>query len=85
MSFMTAPIITALYAGILGLVAIGIAMAAGRVRGSTGITIGDGGNVELIVAMRRHGQQLRWPADAPARVGGKRALGEHLADEAGPT
>lgn len=48
------PIITALYAGLLGLMSIGIAVAVGKVRGSTGISIGDGGNLELIAAMRRH-------------------------------
>lgn len=48
------PTITALYAGLLGLMSIGIAVAVGRVRGSTGISIGDGGNLELIAAMRRH-------------------------------
>ena len=54
MSSIAAPIITALYAGILGLVSIGIAVAVGRVRGSTGVSIGDGGNLEVIAAMRRH-------------------------------
>ena len=54
MSIIAAPIITALYAGVLGLVSIGIAVAAGKVRASTGISIGDGGNLEVIVAMRRH-------------------------------
>jgi uncharacterized membrane protein YecN with MAPEG domain len=48
------PMTTALYAGLLGLIWIGIAFVAGRTRGSTGISMGDGGNVELIVAMRRH-------------------------------
>ncbi len=50
----TAPIITALYAGILGLIFIGIAVVVGRVRGATGVSIGDGGNADVIVAMRRH-------------------------------
>jgi uncharacterized membrane protein YecN with MAPEG domain len=47
-------LITTLYAGILGVMAIGIAVAVGRTRASSGISIGDGSNVELIVAMRRH-------------------------------
>jgi uncharacterized membrane protein YecN with MAPEG domain len=47
-------LITAFYAGILGLIAIGISIAAGRTRGTSGILIGDGGNIELIAAMRRH-------------------------------
>ena len=54
MSIISAPIITALYAGLLGLLSIAIAGAVGRVRGSTGVSIGDGGNVEVTVAMRRH-------------------------------
>lgn len=46
--------ITVLYAGILGLMSIAIAFQAGRLRGQTKISIGDGGNAELTVAMRRH-------------------------------
>lgn len=48
------PVITALYAGILGLLAIGLAVAIGRVRAATGVSIGDGDDVEVIAAMRRH-------------------------------
>jgi uncharacterized membrane protein YecN with MAPEG domain len=47
------PTVTALYGGLLGLLGIAIAVVVGRVRGATGISIGDGGNIELIVAMRR--------------------------------
>lgn len=47
--------ITALYAGILGLMAVAVAVPAGRLRGETGISIGDGGNQALLLAMRRHG------------------------------
>ena len=54
MSIMSAPVITALYAGILGFLMIGLAVAVGRVRGSSKISIGDGGDVDVIVAMRRH-------------------------------
>jgi len=46
--------VTALYAGLLGVMAIGLAIATGRARGSSGVSIGDGGNLELIAAMRRH-------------------------------
>jgi uncharacterized membrane protein YecN with MAPEG domain len=46
--------ITALYAGILGIMSIVIAFQAGKIRGTTGISIGDGGNQELLLAMRRH-------------------------------
>ena len=48
------PEITLLYAGILGLIAVAVAFPAGRLRGATGISVGDGGNPELTLAMRRH-------------------------------
>jgi uncharacterized membrane protein YecN with MAPEG domain len=48
------PVISAFYAGLLGLLAIAIAVQCGRVRGKTEITLGDGGNPELQTAMRRH-------------------------------
>ena len=47
-------IITALYAGALGIASIVIAAQAGRLRGATQISVGDGGNQELLLAMRRH-------------------------------
>ena len=52
---MQPPVLTALYAGLLGLMSVVIAMAAGRLRGGPdGVLIGDGGNLELTTAMRRH-------------------------------
>lgn len=48
------PTTTLLYAGLLGLLSIGLAFPAGSLRGKTGISIGDGGNTELLLAMRRH-------------------------------
>lgn len=48
------PVITALYAGILGLMAIAIAFQAGQIRGRTQISLGDGGDTDLLLAMRRH-------------------------------
>lgn len=54
------PIITALYAGLLGLVAFGVAFPAGRLRGRLGISVGDGGNRELLCAMRRHANFTEW-------------------------
>lgn len=48
------PVITALYAGLLGLLSIVIAGGAGRARARSGVSIGDGGNVEVVAAMRRH-------------------------------
>ena len=49
------PTTTALYAGILGLMAFVISAAAGRLRGGeNGVSLGDGGRTDLMVAMRRH-------------------------------
>ncbi len=49
------PIVTALYAGLLGLLAFGVAAPAGHLRGKLGIQFGDGGNSALQFAMRRFG------------------------------
>jgi uncharacterized membrane protein YecN with MAPEG domain len=46
--------VTALYAGLLGLISLGLAMPAGRLRGATKISVGDGGDPDLLLAMRRH-------------------------------
>lgn len=54
------PIITALYAGLLGLVALGVAFMAGRLRGRLGVSVGDGGNPDLLCAMRRHANFVEW-------------------------
>ena len=48
------PTITILYAGLLGIMALVLSFLAGRLRGQTKISIGDGGNQELLLAMRRH-------------------------------
>ncbi|MGI9334061.1 MAG: MAPEG family protein [Gammaproteobacteria bacterium] len=48
------PEITVLYAGILGLMSIAVAFPAGRLRGRANVSIGDGGDKELLLAMRRH-------------------------------
>ena len=45
---------TILYAGILGLMAIGLGATAGIRRGKQRISIGDGGDPELLRRMRRH-------------------------------
>jgi uncharacterized membrane protein YecN with MAPEG domain len=47
------PFVTMLYAGILGLLSIGVAFPAGQLRGKLGIPLGDGGNTALLHAMRR--------------------------------
>ena len=46
--------ITILYAGLLGLLSIVLSFFAGSLRGKTKISVGDGGNQELLLAMRRH-------------------------------
>ena len=51
---MVSPDISILYAGILGLMAIGIGATAGILRAKEGISIGDGGNPDLPMRMRRH-------------------------------
>ena len=48
------PQVTILYAGLLGLMAVAIAGLAGAKRGRTQISIGDGGDKDLLLAMRRH-------------------------------
>jgi uncharacterized membrane protein YecN with MAPEG domain len=47
--------VTALYAGILALIGMVLALGAGRLRPKLGISVLDGGNSELAFAMRRHG------------------------------
>ncbi|MCR9279512.1 MAG: MAPEG family protein [Pseudomonadaceae bacterium] len=51
---------TLLYAGLLGLIAIVIGAIAGRTRGKAGVSIGHGGNDELLLAMRRHANFVEW-------------------------
>ena len=48
------PIVTALYAGLLGLMSIAIAFVPGRIRTARGISIGHGDDPALHLAMRRH-------------------------------
>ena len=48
------PVTSLLYAGILGLISVGVAFPAGRLRGKLGVSIGDGGSKDLLLAMRRH-------------------------------
>jgi hypothetical protein len=52
--------ITAIYAGILGLLALAIGLPIGHLRGKLGIPLGDGGNQQLLLAMRRHGNFMEW-------------------------
>jgi len=54
--------ITALYAGLLGLIATYLAFRTGATRGRKGIVIGDGGDREMLLEMRRHANFVE---DAP--------------------
>jgi len=47
---MVTPEITLLYAGLLGILAIGLGATAGLQRAKTNISIGDGGDQELLRA-----------------------------------
>ena len=54
--------ITALYAALQGLVMIILEMPIGRLRSQANVSIGDGGNPALAVAIRRHGN---WTEHVP--------------------
>ncbi len=54
------PEVTALHAGILGLMVIVLATFPGLKRGKLGIGAGNTGNEELELAMRRHGNFVEW-------------------------
>ena len=46
--------ITALYAGLLGLVFLALEVPIGMMRTRSNVSLGDGGNPDLTVAIRRH-------------------------------
>jgi uncharacterized protein len=48
------PHITLLYAGLLGLLSLVLSALSGVLRGKVGASIGDGGNKEMLLSMRRH-------------------------------
>ncbi|MDH3589974.1 MAG: MAPEG family protein [Gammaproteobacteria bacterium] len=52
--------ITALYAGILAFILTWLAFRAGSLRGKKKISIGDGGNVEMLEAIRRHANAVEY-------------------------
>ena len=54
------PVITLLYAGILGIMSIILSFGAGSQRVSKDISVGDGGDAELLVAIRRHGNFVEY-------------------------
>lgn len=52
--------ITAIYLVVFALFSSVLAFFPGRLRGSTGVSIGDGGNPDLLLAMRRQGNFLEY-------------------------
>lgn len=54
--------VTALYAALQGLLVIALEIPIGRLRGQTNVSIGDGGNPALAVAIRRH---ANWTEHVP--------------------
>jgi hypothetical protein len=54
------PAVIALYAGILGLMSIAIGLPIGGLRGKLNVSLGDGGNPDLQLAIRRHGNFMEW-------------------------
>ena len=54
------PTITALYAGLLGLLSMVVAYRAGSLRGKKNIPLGDGGDRDMLLAMRRHANFIEY-------------------------
>jgi len=54
--------ITALYAAIQAVISIALVFGVGPMRGKLGISMGDGGNPDLLLAMRKHGN---WAEHVP--------------------
>jgi uncharacterized membrane protein YecN with MAPEG domain len=52
--------ITALYLAVFAVFGSVLAFLPGRIRGGSGISIGDGGRPDLLLAIRRHGNFLEY-------------------------
>ena len=52
--------ITALYAGLLALVGHLLGAGSGWLRAKTGVSLGDGGDAQQLVAVRRQGNFSEW-------------------------
>jgi uncharacterized membrane protein YecN with MAPEG domain len=52
--------IVTLYAGLLGLMSIAIGFPIGQLRGKLKVSLGDGGDQRLLLAIRRHGNFMEW-------------------------
>lgn len=59
LSAMPVPI-TALYLAVFALFASYLAFLPGKIRGADSISVGDGGRMDLLVAMRRHGNFVEY-------------------------
>jgi uncharacterized membrane protein YecN with MAPEG domain len=57
---MVMPVITAFYAGLLGLIGIIVGFRCGRLRAQLNVPVGDGGDRGLLLAMRRHANFTEW-------------------------
>lgn len=55
MSEMSVPVITGLYAAIMGLLLVWLDLQVGRLRARTGVSLYDGGNKELATVIRKQG------------------------------
>ncbi|MEM9532575.1 MAG: MAPEG family protein [Pseudomonadota bacterium] len=60
MEILSALPITALYAGILALILLGLSFGTGAARNRSKVSLGDGGNPDLLVAIRRHGNAVEY-------------------------
>ena len=65
---MTIPI-TALYASLAALVLTWLSFKAGTLRGKKKISVGDGGDVEMLEAMRRHANAVEYVPIALILIG----------------
>lgn len=61
--------VTALYGGILTFILLWLSFGAGAMRGKAKISIGDGGNVELLEKIRRHGNAIEYVPMAIILIG----------------
>ena len=52
--------VSALYLAIFALFASYLAFLPGKIRGADGISVGDGGRTDLLVAMRKHGNFVEY-------------------------
>jgi uncharacterized membrane protein YecN with MAPEG domain len=58
------PLVTAFYAGLIGLLLLAAAVPISRLRHSRGISLGDGGDKDLARAIRAHANLVEWGVPA---------------------